>query len=447
MSPAEYVAYGSQSIQEAVDRLFREAAQPTDLGYRSPFTGMTRQEFRNLSSEERQELRREDVRHVGQFNVRWLQRMASSEEPALLERMTFFWHGHFACRIRSTRSAGSYLNTLRLHALGNFRDLVLGVAREPAMIRYLNNQQNRKQSPNENFARELMELFTIGRGHYTERDVKEAARAFTGWSSGVQEEFIFRPLVHDFEEKEFMGRTGPFDGDDIIDIILERRETADFIAAKVYTYFVNDRPDAERIRELGTVFYESDYDIAKLMRYLFTSDWFYAPAHRGNRIKAPVDLLAGMMRQLHLSFDQWQSVVFLQRGLGQVPFDPPNVAGWPLGKEWIDNAKLMLRLNLSTYLVLASEVDLELSTQPEATEQLAQLKRLQAHIDWEPLDRRIIEPAGADPYDQLVDFLLATPPKVSRSEIEPFVRSLHGQATQPQALVMRLMSFPEYQLS
>jgi uncharacterized protein (DUF1800 family) len=205
---------------------------------------------------------------VATINAEWLSRMANPQESALLERMCLFWHGHFACDIKSGGLAASYLNTIRKHALGRFGDLAKGIAREPAMIRYLNNQQNRKQSPNENFARELLELFTIGRGNYTEQDIKEAARAFTGWSSNFDGTFRFRRFAHDYGSKTFMNRTGKWDGDDIIDIILEQRATAEFLAAKMYRYFVNPGDDPQHIAQIANHLYDSGYHIGETVEFI-----------------------------------------------------------------------------------------------------------------------------------------------------------------------------------
>jgi uncharacterized protein (DUF1800 family) len=192
--------------------------------------------------------------------------MSNPNHSALLEKMTLFWHGHFACTIKVGMLAAQQLNSIQQHALGNFRDLVLAIARDPSMIRFLNNQQNKKRQPNENFARELMELFTIGRGFYTENDVKEAARAFTGWSSNLSGEYVFRERQHDFGEKRFMNKRGNFDGTDIIDILLERRETAHFITKKIYQYFVNEKVNERRLEQLAAGFYDKNYDIKWLMQ-------------------------------------------------------------------------------------------------------------------------------------------------------------------------------------
>ncbi|MBK7475185.1 MAG: DUF1800 domain-containing protein [Haliscomenobacter sp.] len=345
LSPAEWAEKKSMPLRKAVDELFSQARNPNLLPVPEPDLPS---EPQMLDREQIQERQRIERQRVLEYNYSWLQRMSNPEEPALLERMTFFWHGHFACDIDNSVLAVQYLNTLRFHALGNFRDLVVAIAREPAMIRYLNNQQNRKDQPNENFARELLELFTIGRGNYTETDIKEGARAFTGWSSTLRGEYIFRPGQHDYNRKTFFGKTGNYDGTDIIDLILERKETALFIVGKIYRHFVHEKGPEERIKALAREFYASGYDIGRLMQAIFESDWFYAPENIGTKIKSPVELLAGMIRSLGLQFEDGLGAVFVQRALGQILFHPPNVAGWPGGRSWIDNSTLMTRLNLPT---------------------------------------------------------------------------------------------------
>lgn len=440
----EWPAVRHLSLSAAVDDLFRAAARPALLPEPAAYAEMTVADIRALDENKRRELRQADRQLVGQQNAAWVKRMADPVQPALLERMTLFWHGHFACTIRDSRPAATYLNTLRRHALGNFRDLLLGIAREPAMIRFLNNQQNRKEKPNENFARELMELFTIGRGQYTEADVKAAARAFTGWTSTANADFIFRPRLHDFGNKVFMGRSGNFDGEDIIDRLLERRETAEFIAGRVYRYFVNEQPDTEEVRALGRIFYESSYDIGRMMRFLFSSDWFYAPRHCGKRIKSPVELLVGLLRQLDLHFSDERAYRFVQRALGQVLFDPPNVAGWPGGRRWIDNATLMTRLNLASYIFRAADFDFRAKAELDATEREGSPRQLMASINWQPM-RDWLEPyAERQRYEELQHFLLAVPAPPGFDQLRA---KLPHQADPLPTYTLMLLSLPEYQLT
>ncbi|NUM42001.1 MAG: DUF1800 domain-containing protein, partial [Leptospiraceae bacterium] len=328
LSAEEWTERRNWSISQAVNHLFEAAkkAKPpvAQSGANTP------EDTGQPGKEALLEKIKEERKLVALQGSDWLQRMADPAQSALLERVALFWHGHFACQTRFSLLATAQLNTLRTHALGSFRELTVAMARDVSMIRFLNNQQNRKDRPNENFARELMELFTIGRGNYTEKDVKEAARAFTGWSSNLRGEFLFRPGQHDYGVKTFMGQSGRFDGEDIIDRLLEKRATAEFITRKVYRYFVSEQVDEGIVAGLSKRFYESDYQTETLLREIFESDWFYAPKNMGSKIKSPADLLAGILRKLKIRFENELSLVFVQRALGQVLFNPPNVAGWPV---------------------------------------------------------------------------------------------------------------------
>ena len=195
LSIGEWEQKRKLSVSQAVNELFTKALATPPL---SPPNDPDVEGFLQMSEKDKAESRKKERRLVVLQSAAWIKRMSDEKESPLLERMTLFWHGHFACQSKTSAMAGNQLNTIRKHALGNFRELVLAIAKDPSMIRFLNNQQNRKQKPNENFARELMELFTIGRGNYTEKDIKEAARAFTGWSSTAKGEFIFRARVHDY---------------------------------------------------------------------------------------------------------------------------------------------------------------------------------------------------------------------------------------------------------
>jgi uncharacterized protein (DUF1800 family) len=281
----------------------------------------------------------------GTLNTTWIDLMAASR-GVLREKMALFWHGHLVSRSLNPAFSQSYLNTLRENALGKFGDLLMAVSKEPSMLQFLNNKQNKKRSPNENFARELMELFTLGRGNYSEKDIKEVARAFTGWDFDLQGRFIFREFQHDNNEKTIFGKTGNFKGEDVIKMILERKETAQFLTTKIYKYFVNENISGKekRIAELSKRFYKTDYDVADLLENIFTTDWFYDQENIGSHIKSPIELLVGIKRTLGATFDNQQPNLFIQKVLGQVLLYPPNVAGWAGGKNWIDSSSLLFRM-------------------------------------------------------------------------------------------------------
>ena len=385
LNPYQWEERQDWDIPKAVNFLFKEVKVAQGRLNQVSFDTAAGKRLKDLSKKEQAALRKEQRRLVHLQNIDWLLAMGKGEGSDLLNKMTLFWHGHFACTSKTGRVAYNQLLTLKKLALGNFRDLVLAIAKDPSMIRFLNNQQNRKNSPNENFARELMELFTIGRRHYTEQDVKEAARAFTGWSSNLKGEFVFRSRQHDYGEKTFMGQRGDFDGTDIIDIILSKRATAEFICRKIYRYFVNPKVNENRVQQLAAIFYNSGYDIAHLMRTIFLSDWFYYPENHLVKIKSPTEFLAGMVRQLELEVNNRIALFGIQKALGQTLFNPPNVAGWAGDKAWIDNATLMLRLNLPQAIFYAAEINLREKDDLEGKGRGKRLRRLQASANLTPV--------------------------------------------------------------
>ena len=430
------------SVSQAVNELFSKALATPPL---SPPATANVEGFLQMSEMDKAETRKKERRLVVLQSAAWIKRMSDASESPLLERMTLFWHGHFACQSKTSVMASNQLNTIRKHALGNFRELVLAIAKDPSMIRFLNNQQNRKQKPNENFARELMELFTIGRGNYTEKDIKEAARAFTGWSSTARGEYIFRARVHDYGTKTFFGQSGRFDGTDIIDMILEKKQTAEFITRKIYRYFVNEQINEAHVQQLANSFYSSNYDIGKLMRQIFLSDWFYEASNRGSKIKSPVDLMAGMIKNLQIEFENELALVFLQKSLGQSLFNPPNVAGWPGSRSWVDNSTLMIRLNLPAFLLNSKEVNFKLKEEFEAKRQNKITRRLNANLDLTPI---IAQVQGKDIEAQvkyLSDYLLPNSGKIPMPLFKRITRGKSAEDT-TKLVLLGIMSLPEYQM-
>jgi len=282
------------------------------------------------------------------LGVWWANRMLTTKRP-LEEKLTLFWHGHFAtgdAKVRDYRMMLRQNEMLRKHAEGPLRDLLVGILEDPAMLVYLDNGENVKKHPNENFGRELLELFTMGVGHYTERDVREAARAFTGWTNDVLA-FKVDKDQHDAGDKTFLGRTGPLDGTDIIDTILNQNVTGEFVAAKMYRYFVRDEISPAVRTELGRSFKGSRYQVRPLLKRIFLSRDFYSPASTATQIKSPVVLVVSTYRKMGLrALPTVPDFGRLTGGLGQTLFDPPNVAGWAGGRTWITPATLLQRGNL-----------------------------------------------------------------------------------------------------
>ena len=277
----------------------------------------------------------------------WGNRMLATRRP-LEEKMALFWHGHFAvneAKVRDYRKTLGQLELFHKYGTGNFRDLLVAVAQDPAMLSFLDAGVNVKGSANENFAREIMELFTMGVGNYSEKDVREAARAFTGWNY-VDLKFVVNKDQHDDSQKTFLGATGNFDGVDVIDIILKQPATSRFIAGKIYRYFVRQELTSEVQDNLGTMLRASNYNVAPLLETVFLSRDFYSSASVGTQIKSPVQLAISTYKKLGLTEVPGVPDFNIATGtLGQRLFAPPTVAGWSGGRSWMTPGLLLERGN------------------------------------------------------------------------------------------------------
>lgn len=283
----------------------------------------------------------------------WLYRMIHSSQPAL-ERLTLFWHGHFATSAAKVPAAALMLRqneTLRRNALGRFADMVLQMSRDPAMLLYLDSATNRRNRPNENYARELLELFCLGLGNYTEQDIKELARAFTGWELRG-EVFQYNAFQHDPGPKHLLGQSGLESGEEAIQVIVRHPATARFIAIKWLRYYLSDEGelDPQWIEPLAATLRDSDFDLRAGLRRLLTSRLFYSECSLGKKIRSPVDLAVGLLRSLPGTANTLQ-LAERTRELGQALFFPPNVKGWDGGRQWINSASLIGRINLVTRLL------------------------------------------------------------------------------------------------
>lgn len=288
----------------------------------------------------------------------WLDRMFTTPSP-LVEKMTLFWHGHFATSIEKVKDPYLMLQQnelFRTHALGNMRDLTKAVARDPAMMIYLDTDQSLQTKPNENFAREVMELFTLGEGHYTEQDIKEAARAFTGLKiNRLLGRSFFHEPSWDSAKKEFLGETGAFRSDDIIDIIYRKPQCARFLAEKVCAFFVSDTPSESLVAAVAEELRRHEFAVAPVLRTLFLSAEFYSPLHRRTQIKSPVQFLVQSRHALGLGSLPRPIQLGILQQLGQIVFRPPNVAGWDGGRAWINTNTLLARYNVAGFLVKGPE--------------------------------------------------------------------------------------------
>ena len=277
----------------------------------------------------------------------WLDRMLRSPNP-LQEKMVLFWSNHFTSFLGDKGITPTLMvrqiALFRRYALGNYANLTKEMTRDPAMLLYLDGAANRKQHPNENYARELMELFTLGIGNYSEQDIRESARAFTGYTLDRTGSFVFNARVHDTDAKTVLGHTGNLTGDDVVEIIMEQPATGRFIARKFLRTFVYDDPESVLVELLASRFRQSGYDSRSLMETLLSSDVFYSTRAYRALVKSPVELAIGAYKTLGIARIPPPTGGALS-AMGQVLLRPPNVAGWPGGSLWLNSNTLLLRLN------------------------------------------------------------------------------------------------------
>jgi uncharacterized protein (DUF1800 family) len=284
----------------------------------------------------------------------WLQRLAHGPRP-FQEKMVLFWHGHFATSFEKVRNA-YYLwrqnELFRRLATGNWLELLTMTGQDPAMLIWLDQAESRREHPNENYAREVMELFSLGEGHYTEKDVTEGARALTGWSlDRLNEKFIYRPFFHDNGTKTFLGRTGNLDGDDVMAQIVAQPQAARFITAKLWNYFAGQPPPDSLNDALAAVLRGNGNNFKPFLRVLVRSEEFYDPAVIRNEVKSPVQWLVGSARMLECDLPPTLVCEAVLRNLGQDLFAPPNVKGWDGGITWITTTTLLARYNDAAMLI------------------------------------------------------------------------------------------------
>ena len=359
-NPADINAFAKLTRAQAVDQLLAWTAHKVDTrapDWSNDFESPRR--LRGMSEEERKRAQREQAQKGVELRAWWMTEMLTTPSP-LTEKMVLFWHNHFVSSLQKVRSPVLMYRQnalLRKHALGYFGDMLHAVARDPAMVIYLDGASNRKGQPNENFAREVMELFTLGEGNYGENDVKEAARAFTGWSLDIDTgEFAVRPQIHDDGVKTVLGASGNFDGDAVLDILLAQPQTAELVVTKMWREFVSPTPDPAEVKRIARMFRDNRYNVKVALRALLTADAFYAPQNRAVLVKSPVDLIVGTLRQFRFETGEVTPFLFVSRQLGQDLFAPPNVKGWPGGENWINSATLLQRKQLLERLFRGQEM-------------------------------------------------------------------------------------------
>lgn len=411
---------------------------------------------------QRQEAQRADRQQARQVQQWWLKRMIETPRP-LEEKMTLFWHGHFATSYRTIEDSYHMFRQnqlFRANAVGNFGKLLYEIIRDPAMIAYLDNNDSRKDRPNENLARELMELFSLGVGNYREKDIKEGARALTGYTF-FDDDFTFQKQNHDDGPKAILGHTGRLDGDGFVTAILQNPACARFICGKLYRFFAADLPTGREeidraaqsvVRELASTLVANKYNIKPVLRKLFLSEHFYEPALMTDQIKSPVELIVGAVRSLETPVRDLGVLNDAMGLMGQSILFPPSVKGWDGGRSWINTATLFIRQNILCFLLTGKT--------PHGFDPLAKSERYDAEAFLKRLD-----PAGpgksrafafgtptdgelGEVADEALRFTLGAVSPANRTALTDYLRS-HRNTLNEETVIGSLLlitAMPEYQL-
>lgn len=401
---------------------------------------------------ERMERERLDRRQMREIQRWWLTRLIETPRP-LEEKMTLFWHGHFASSYRGVEDSYHMFlqnQTFRRHALGRYADLLHAIIRDPAMLAYLDNTTSRRGRPNENLARELMELFSLGVGNYTEQDIREGARALTGHTFR-DDAFHFDQRNHDDGPKTILGRSGRLTGEDFVDIILGHRACAAFITARLYRFFVADLPDnpadleparSAMLRRLAATLSGADYQIRPLLRRMFLSEHFYEDGIAGQQIKSPIQLVVGGVRTLETPVRDLNILLDALDLMGQNPFYPPSVKGWDGGRSWINTSTLYVRHNILAFLLTGKKpvgYDASAAADPyDPTPLLAELAAGHPGAERDP----------AKVIDYLLKFTLGHAPPSATATLREFAAA-HGNVVTADlitGLLLLITAMPEYQL-
>lgn len=401
-----------------------------------------------LERQRREAADRTQVREVQKW---WLTRMIESPRP-LEEKMTLFWHGHFATSYRTIEDSFHMYQQNRLfraHALGSYADLMFAIIRDPAMLAYLDNNDSRKDQPNENLARELMELFSLGVGNYTEHDIKEGARALTGYTF-EDDRFVLNQRNHDGGAKEILGVRDNLDGDGFVRAILAQPACAAFMSRKLYRFFAADLPEGEpereargALRELASTLRSSEYRLRPVLRKLFLSEHFYSAGVAGQRIKSPAELVVGAIRSLHTPARDLSVLLDAMGLMGQNILFPPSVAGWDGERSWINTSTMFVRQNILAYLLTGRT--------PRGYDALADEQRFDPAGIMASL--RAADPAAASEPARVIDYLLrftlGAVPEHARATLAAFLGENGAAITDDTitALLLLVAAMPEYQLT
>ena len=441
----------------ADDRFNANIIQPLSAADLQRYRQAQRSRDENLLAQfrlRRQQQQRSDRRQIADLQRWWLQRMIETPRP-LEEKMTLFWHGHFASGYRKVENSYHLFQQnqmFRSNATGNFGRLLAGIIRDPAMLGYLDNQLNRRAAPNENLAREIMELFALGEGNYSESDIKEGARTLTGYAFQGND-FLFRQGQHDTGSKKLFGRSGNFDGEDFVKIILSQRACSEFIAKKIYEFFVATVPADRRdptydpavsvIRQLARTLLQNEYELAPVLTQLFESEHFYEQRFLADQIKSPVQLIVGAVRSLNTPVRDLGILNDALALMGQQLFEPPSVAGWSGGRSWINTSTLFVRQNILTFLLTGKT--------PSGYDPLADVERYDPTDLLSDLAR--VQPGADRDADQvaayLARFTLGPNPNSERLRVLNEVVEKAGSRVTPDTvtgMLALITAMPEYQL-
>jgi hypothetical protein len=448
-TPEDVTRLHAMGLHDAIDYLVNYqkhsiAEIPVDAALPErpdPIEGRLSEEERNRINTRRQEIENRQVQRVREW---WLRRMVESQRP-LQEKLVLFWHGHFACEYEKVlHSYAMYQQNqlFREHANGNFGALLNGIIRDPTMLRYLDNNINYKGHANENLAREIMELFSMGVGNYTEKDIREAARALTGYTyEHYTSQFRFIRGNHDETNKTIFGQTGSWTGDDLVNLILAQPATARFIVKKLWVYFAYEDPSPEVVDRLANVLRANGYELAPLLKHLFAAEEFYSAKAMGTQIKSPVQLIVGTLRTFGVKDANYGYLDAAVRNMGQDLLEPPNVKGWDGGKTWVDANRVFVRYNSIADLV-------ETVNRPNNTRHIDAVEALAARnlqnasqvVDF-LIQSCLVRAPNEKKRQGLIEFLGPLPPS---SEWAKNRQEINNRLT---ALLVILMSMPEYQLT
>lgn len=344
----------ANSLEDAVAALLTQEGFLSDLPDWHELTPPGRTS--DMALQQQRKMERKQM--SGELKTWWYLQMAENTAP-LVEKMTLFWANHFTSSLKKVKWPPAMLKQnqlLREHALGSFRELLKGIIRDPAMLIYLDNANSRKESPNENLSRELLELFTMGEGEYTETDIKELARALTGASVNRSTgQYQFKRRFHDSGEKTIFSETANFAPDDLADLILRQPQVAPFIVSKLWVFFIDKSPQEDVVNEIATAFVDSDYQLSVVVGQLLLTDAFWTS--QGEQIKSPAELIVGSSLMLELPVVKNRQITRLFQNMGQDLFDPPNVKGWPDGYAWYSTQAVPVREEFSQKLARYATLD------------------------------------------------------------------------------------------